>query len=70
MMSQLQDPTHVVPSIIVGLLLSSGWEIRHNLDGEPYIANDRWPNSTYSTWWHCLTDLIDLTSTPENFNGN
>jgi hypothetical protein len=37
MTGQLQDPTHVVPSIIdhrssiiVGLLLSSGWEVGYN----------------------------------------
>lgn len=49
-MNQLQDPTHVVPSIIVGLLLSSGWEVRYNDTNDPYIAHVTGQYSTFSTW--------------------
>lgn len=70
MIGQLQDPTHVVPSIIVGLLLSSGWEVAYNDTQDPFIRHTARPHITYSTWWDCLKDVIDLSSDPENFNGN
>lgn len=70
MMNQLQDPTHVVPSIIVGLLLSSGWGVVKNTMGEPFICKSDRPFITYSTWWDCLKDLIDFASNPENIHGN
>ena len=70
MIGQLQDPKHVVPSIIVGLLLSSGWEVAANVDGDPYIRNVMRPHVTYSTWWQCLSDIIEFASDPENVNGN
>ena len=50
MMHQLQDPDHIVPSIIVGLLLSCGWEVAYNEDQEPYIRHTK-HLTTYSTWW-------------------
>lgn len=62
MMNQLQDPTHVVPSIIVGLLLSSGWEVAYNLDQDPYICHVSGQFATYSTWWDCLKAIIETSS--------
>jgi hypothetical protein len=70
MIGPLQDPTHVVPLIIVGLLLSSGWEVAYNDTQDPYIRNLRQPHATYSTWWDCLKDLIEQGSTPGDSNGN
>lgn len=61
-MNQLQDPTHVVPSIIVGLLLSSGWEVRYNDTNDPYIAHVTGQYSTFSTWWDCLKAVIEVAS--------
>lgn len=69
-MNQLQDPTHVVPSIIVGLLLSSGWEVRYNDTQDPFISHTARPHVTYSTWWDCLKDVIHLSSDPEILDGN
>lgn len=69
-MNQLQDPKHIVPSTIVGLLLSSGWEVALNIDGDPYIRSTTRPYVTYSTWWQCLSDVIELASDPENMIGN
>lgn len=64
-MNQLQDPSHVVPTIIVGLLLSSGWEIATNETGDPYIHHVTGQHSTFSTWWECLSAIIDIASNPE-----
>jgi hypothetical protein len=58
MIGQLQSPTHVVPSIIVGLLLSSGWDVGYNDTQNPYIYNTRNPSWTFSTWWDCLSAVI------------
>lgn len=65
MMGQLQDPTHVVPSIIVGLLLSSGWEVAYNDTQDPYIHHVTGQFATYSTWWECLKGIIEFASNPE-----
>lgn len=63
MMGQLQDPNHVVPSIIVGLLLSCGWEVAYNDTHEPYIQHVK-HLTTYSTWWECLEAVIKFASFP------
>lgn len=65
MMGQLQDPQHVVPSIIVGLLLSSGWEVAYNDTQDPYIHHVTGQFGTYSTWWECLKAIIEIASNPE-----
>lgn len=62
MMGQLQDPQHVVPSIIVGLLLSSGWEVAYNDTQDPYIHHVSGQFSTFSTWWDCLKAIIETAS--------
>lgn len=62
MKDALQDPKHIVPSIIVGLLLSCGWEIVYNLDNDPYIRHSTGDFSTYSTWWDCLKAVIETAS--------
>jgi len=67
--NKLQDPTHVVPSIIVGLLLSSGWEVAYNDSQDPYIRHVKLDLATYSTWWDCLSAIISFASEQNTLKG-
>jgi hypothetical protein len=55
---QSQSPMHFVPSNIVGLLLSSGWDVNYNDTQSPYIYNILHPSWTFSTWWDCLSAVV------------